>query len=102
MWLMLSLAFGILPEELMLRMSSAQFVEYMALDRIAAWSAESRDFREDLRHGLRCAVLANAHRGRGRRPKPADFMLTHQRSEPMDPDEIEARLDDVLGPRKKA
>lgn len=57
-----------------------------ALDEV--YQAEER--RMDARFGMLASVLANCHRGKGRRPfKPEDFM---PKERPRTPEELESRI----------
>lgn len=58
--------------ELQLRMSSGEFAEWLAFQRMSPWDAE----RADLRTALICMVTANTHKGRkGKAYALVDFLL---------------------------
>lgn len=60
----------------------------MAYYRLEPWGEE----RAELRHGLSCAMYANAHRGKGdKASKPEDFMFYVDPPEEPQPQSTEAQ-----------
>ena len=56
--------------EMLGRMSSREFHEWIEFDGIAPIG----ESRADLRHGIACASAANLWAGKGRKAKPVDFI----------------------------
>ena len=56
-------------KEVLTRMDSYEIQEWIEYSKV-----EPLEYRADLRAGMICAVVANAHRGKGKPFKPEDFM----------------------------
>lgn len=76
-------------------MSSSQFAEWMAYYQAEPFG----EFREELRNGTACALLANLERDREKQPDPfsaLDFMHFTERPEQQEveqtPEQIAARM----------
>lgn len=57
-------------EEAQQRISALEFAEWMAYYRIEPFGED----RDDLRHGILCAVIAGLFAPKGKEPKPEDFI----------------------------
>jgi hypothetical protein len=71
----LALAAGKQPDELAASITSKQFSEWMAFDRIEPIGEE----RIERMLALVCAVIANCHRTKGRKWQVKDFLPDYQR-----------------------
>lgn len=87
-------------EEMLRRMSSREFSEWMAYDRLEGIGQP----RDDARFGLLASLIANVNRDRSRHPEPyevKDFMVADVwGAEPDDPEQDEP--EDRLTPEETA
>ncbi|MEU1219230.1 phage tail assembly protein T [Streptomyces microflavus] len=70
--------------ELLARCTSAELAEWMAYEHVAGPLGPERG---DLLHGMLCATVANANRGKGKKAEPKDFIPKWDQGakrEPMD------------------
>ena len=81
-------------------MTSGQLAEWMAYDAVEP----SGEYRQELRSGQLCSLLANINRDSEKRPEPfvpLDFMFftdrPEEKQEPPTAEELNAKLKQVFG-----
>lgn len=91
----LALALGMTVRQLLDSMTAQELSEWMAYARIEPFDQR----RGDARAAIVACTIANAHRGKGRRFKPKDFMLEFEDRKPQSMEEQIAILKAVTSKR---
>jgi hypothetical protein len=86
------------PDELLARMTSSQFAEWLAYAAIEPFG----EFREELRHGQQMAMMVNLQRDPKQKPEPyvpSDFMNFIDKPKPKQqtPEDVAAGLRAMMG-----